>query len=59
MAPALYVTMVVLPLVLVEAEHAPHMSKMKEVGQFIISPTQAFAERYRDLVSDCAEWEVI
>ena len=56
---ALCIAMAVLPLVLVEAKEAPHMSEMKEVKDFAISPSELFAKRYSDLVSDCIEWGVI
>uniref|UniRef100_A0A2A4JGC4 CHK kinase-like domain-containing protein n=1 Tax=Heliothis virescens TaxID=7102 RepID=A0A2A4JGC4_HELVI len=56
---ALIITMVILPLVLVEAEHAPHMGGIKEVSEFAISPGELFAERYSGLVSDCVAWGLI
>ncbi|KAJ8716963.1 hypothetical protein PYW08_005362 [Mythimna loreyi] len=58
-SPALIITMAVLPLVLVEAEQAPHMSGIQEVNQMAITPCERFAERYSDLVSDCIDWGLI
>ncbi|XP_047031189.1 uncharacterized protein LOC124638298 [Helicoverpa zea] len=56
---ALVIAMVVLPLVLVEAEHAPHMGGIKEMSDFAISPGELFAARYSGLVSDCVAWGFI
>lgn len=53
---ALTIAMVVLPLVLVDTERAPLMSEIEGVNDFAIKPSQLFATRFRDLVSDCIEW---
>ncbi|XP_022837597.1 uncharacterized protein LOC111364787 isoform X1 [Spodoptera litura] len=53
---ALTIAMVVLPLVLVDTDRAPLMSKIEGVSDFAIKPSQLFATRFRELVSDCIEW---
>ncbi|KAF9412774.1 hypothetical protein HW555_008777 [Spodoptera exigua] len=55
-SPALTVAMVVLPLVLVDVDRVPHLSKIEGIGDFALKPSHHFSTRFRDLVSDCVEW---
>ncbi|CAB3219734.1 unnamed protein product [Arctia plantaginis] len=50
---------VVLPMVLVDAEHAPQLGKAGDVENIVISPNKLFAERFSGIVCDCVRWGVI
>lgn len=52
---ALRTASTILPLVLVEPDHAPQV-QTASVGEFMIIPGQLFAERFSGLVSDCVRW---
>lgn len=56
---ALQYAMVILPLVTVEESEAPQVAGDAELEQLALAPNQLFAQRYRALVQDCADWGAI
>ncbi|CAG9795976.1 unnamed protein product [Diatraea saccharalis] len=59
MSSALMLGMMVLPVVLVDAECAPRMETATGIDSFLIKPTQFFAERLAGIVRDLVRWDVI
>lgn len=50
---------IVLPMVLVEAEHAPKLGKDGDIRNVAVKPNELFAERFSGIVSDCVRWGVL
>ncbi|XP_047516978.1 uncharacterized protein LOC125057368 [Pieris napi] len=55
---AMLIGATILPTVVVEEDAAPDLGNF-DYNQFVMSPNEMFAKRFRGIVSDCIRWNVI
>ncbi|CAF4876801.1 unnamed protein product [Pieris macdunnoughi] len=55
---AMLIGATILPTVVVEEDAAPDLGNF-DYNQFVMSPNEIFAKRFRGIVSDCIRWNVI
>ncbi|CAH4032497.1 unnamed protein product [Pieris brassicae] len=55
---AILIGATILPTVVVEEDAAPELGNF-DYNQFVISPNEIFAKRFRGIVNDCIRWNVI
>lgn len=52
---AAFLGIILLPVVLVEAEHAPRVDGDSGVDNFLIAPNDLYLERFRGIIEDCVK----